>query len=204
MTTLKDENNVNDINIDIDNNYDSDNKKITTVPFMRKATALWLLENTSLTFKQIADFCNIHILEVQGMADGDVANGIMPMNPIDNVQLTREMIESCEKDSNKKLELKSSIADTIVIKKKGRKNNTYVPIARRGDKPDGIAYLLKFYPTITDKQIRELINTTTPMIRSIREKTRWNIKEIKPRDPVMLGLCSQSQFNAVVEEIEGK
>lgn len=173
------------------------------VPLMRKATALWLLDNTSLTFQQIADFCNIHILEIQGMADGDVSTGITPSNPIDNNQLTREMIESCEKDSSKKLELKETLADEIVVKKKGRKNNTtYVPMARRGDKPDGIAYLLKFYPNITDKQIRELINTTTPMIRSIRERTRWDIKEIKPRDPVMLGLCSQAQFNAVVEGVE--
>lgn len=172
------------------------------VPLMRKATALWLLDNTSLTFQQIADFCNIHILEIQGMADGDVSTGITPSNPIDNNQLTREMIESCEKDSNKKLELKETLANEIVVKKKGRKNNTYVPIARRGDKPDGIAYLLKFYPNITDKQIRELINTTTPMIRSIRERTRWDIKEIKPRDPVMLGLCSQAQFNAVVDGVE--
>lgn len=174
------------------------------VPLMRKATALWLLENTSLTFKQIAEFCAIHQLEVQGMADGDVASGITPSNPIDNNQLTRTMIEECEKDPNKKLELKELVADNIILKKKGRKNNTYVPFARRGDKPDGIAYLLKFYPNITDKQIRELINTTTPMIRSIREKTRWNIKDIKPRDPVILGLCSQSQFNAVVEGIEQK
>jgi hypothetical protein len=184
-------------NTDIGTNITNTRK----VPLMRKATALWLLDNTSLTFQQIADFCNIHILEIQGMADGDVSTGITPSNPIDNNQLTREMIESCEKDSSKKLELKETLADEIVVKKKGRKNNTYVPMARRGDKPDGIAYLLKFYPNITDKQIRELINTTTPMIRSIRERTRWDIKEIKPRDPVMLGLCSQAQFNAVVEGV---
>lgn len=169
---------------------------------MKKATALWLIDNTSLTFEQIADFCGIHILEIQGMADGDVANSITPLNPIDNNQLTRSMIEECEKDKNKKLELKGNVADTIVMEKKGRKNNTYVPVARRGDKPDGIAFLIKYYPDITDQQIRHLINTTTPMIESIRNKTHWNIKEIKPRDPVMLGLCSQAQFNTVVEEIE--
>lgn len=169
---------------------------------MKKATALWLIDNTYLTFEQIADFCGIHVLEVQGMADGDVSNSITPLNPIDNNQLTREMIIACEKDSKKKLELKENIADTIIIEKKGRKNNTYVPIARRGDKPDGIAFLLKYYPDITNEQIRRLINTTTPMIESIRNKTRWNIKEIKPRDPVMLGLCSQSQFNSVVDEIK--
>ena len=169
---------------------------------MKKATALWLIDNTSLTFEQIADFCGIHVLEVQGMADGDVSNSITPLNPIDSNQLTREMIAACEKDSKKKLELRENVADTIVIEKKGRKSNTYVPIARRGDKPDGIAFLLKYYPDITNEQIRRLINTTTPMIESIRNKTRWNIKEIKPRDPVMLGLCSQSQFNSVVDEVK--
>lgn len=179
-------------------------KNTMNTPLMKKATAMWLIENTSLTFKQISDFCDIHLLEIQGMADGDVAGGITPSNPIDNNQLTREMIESCEKNPKKKLELKKLVADDIVVKKKGRKDNTYVPFARRGDKPDAIAYLLKFYPNITDKQIRELINTTTPMIQSIRDKTRWNIKDIKPRDPVMLGLCSQTQFNAVVEKIENK
>lgn len=173
------------------------------LPLMRKATALWLIDNTSLTFKQIADFCNIHVLEIQGMADGDVGLGITPFSPIDSNQLTREMIESCEKDSNKRLTLNTIAADDIIVEKKKRKNNTYVPIARRGDKPDGILYLIKYYPDITDKQIRRLINTTTPMIESIRNKTHWNIKEIKPRDPVSLGLCSQSQFNAVIEEIKG-
>lgn len=182
------------------NNNSNGNKN--KIPLMKRATAIWLLENTSLTFKQISDFCNIHVLEIQGMADGDVATGITPANPIDNKQLTRDIIEACEKDSNKKLELNKTVADEIIPAKK-RKNNTYVPIARRSDKPDGIAYLLKFYPEITDKQIRRLINTTTPMIESIRNKTHWNIKEIKPSDPVILGLCSQSQFNAVIEEING-
>lgn len=169
---------------------------------MKKATALWLIDNTSLTFEQIADFCDIHVLEIQGMADGDVSSSITPLNPIDSNQLTREMIATCEKDSNKKLELKENVADTIIVARKGRKGNTYVPIARRGDKPDGIAFLLKYCPEITNEQIRRLINTTTPMIESIRNKTRWNIKEIKPRDPVMLGLCSQSQFNSVVDEVK--
>jgi len=199
---VKEQNKKQDDNNNNDNDNNNNNKIVSSnnPPLMRKATAIWLLENTSLTFKQIADFCNIHPLEIQGIADGDVAVGVAPMNPIDNNQLTREMIEQCEEDSNKKLELKKVIADDIVLTKKGRKNNTYVPMAKRGDKPDGIAYLLKFYPDITDKQIRSLINTTTPMIRSIREKTRWDIKDIRPRDPVMLGLCSQTQFNAVVGE----
>ncbi len=189
-------NSINNITGNIKNNANR-------LPLMRKATALWLIDNTALTFKQIADFCNIHILEIQGMADGDVGIGITPFSPIDNNQLTREMIEACEKDSNKKLILNNIVADDVIVEKKKRKNNTYVPIARRGDKPDGILYLIKYYPDITDKQIRRLINTTTPMIESIRNKTHWNIKEIKPRDPVSLGLCSQSQFNAVIEEVKG-
>ncbi|MDR2077568.1 MAG: DUF1013 domain-containing protein [Rickettsiales bacterium] len=177
---------------------------MSKTPLMKRATAMWLIDNTSLTFKQIADFCGIHMLEVQGMADGDVANNIAPSNPIDNNQLTRETIEECESDPSRQLVMKQNIADSIVLEKKGRKSNTYVPMARRGDKPDGILYLLKFYPDITDRQIRRLINTTTPIVESIRNKTHWNIKEIKPRDPVILGLCSQSQFNAVIDEIGEK
>lgn len=171
------------------------------LPLMPKATAVWLIENTSLTFKQIADFCGLHELEVQGIADGDVATSIIGRNPVDAGQLTKENIEACEGDSSLSLVLNDSIAETIQVKKT-RKNTTYVPIARRSDKPDGIAYLIKYYPNITDQQIRKLVNTTTPMIESIRNKTHWNIKEIKPRDPVLLGLCSQSQFNVVIDEIK--
>ncbi|MDR1494784.1 MAG: DUF1013 domain-containing protein [Rickettsiales bacterium] len=172
------------------------------VPLRKRATAAWLIENTALTFEQIAEFCDIHILEIKGMADGDVANDIAPSNPVDSNQLTREMIEACEKDTSRRLEMKQTVADGIVAEKKGRKSNTYVPMARRGDKPGGIMYLLKSFPDITNRQIRRLINTTTPMIESIRNKTHWNIKEIKPIDPVMLGLCSQSQLNSMVREIE--
>lgn len=177
-------------------------KKSNKLPLMRKATAMWLIENTSLTFQQIADFCDIHILEIEGMADGDVSTAIIPQSPIDNGQLTRDMITACEKDPKKKLELTETVADSIVLKKGGRKNSTYVPLARREEKPDAIMYLLKYYPDITDKQIRTLISTTTPMIASIRNRTHWNIKEIKPRDPVMLGLCSQTQFNAVIDDMK--
>lgn len=171
------------------------------LPLMPKSTAVWLIDNTSLSFKQIADFCGLHELEVHGIADGDVANDIIGRSPIENGQLTKENIEECEKDSSKKLVLCDCIADTIEVKKT-RKNTTYVPMARRGDKPDGIMFLIKNYPNITNQQIRKLVNTTTPMIESIRNKTRWDIKEIKPRDPVLLGLCSQSQFNAVIAEID--
>lgn len=170
------------------------------LPLMRKAAAVWLVENTALTFEQIADFCGMHELEVQGIADGEVAGGIVAQSPIDSGQLTKEMIEICEKDPNKKLELKKQISDELDIVKK--KKGKYTPIARRGDKPNAIAYLLKYYPDITDAQIRKLIGTTTTMIDSIRNRTHWNIKEITPRDPVLLGLCSQSLFNSVVDEVK--
>ena len=170
------------------------------LPLMRKAAAVWLVENTSLTFEQIAEFCGMHELEIQGIADGEVAGGIIAQSPVDNGQLTKEMIKECEKDPNKKLELKKQIAEDINITKK--KKAKYTPIARRGDKPNGIAYLLKYHPDITDAQIRKLIGTTTVMIDSIRNRTHWNIKEITPRDPVLLGLCSQSLFNQVIDEIK--
>ena len=170
------------------------------LPLMRKAAAIWLVENRALTFEQIAEFCGMHELEIQGIADGEVAGGIVAQSPIDNGQLTREMIEACEKDPNKKLELKKQISEDLDIVKK--KKGKYTPIARRGDKPNGIAYLLKYYPDITDAQIRKLIGTTTTMIDSIRNRTHWNIKEITPRDPVLLGLCSQSLFNSVIDEIK--
>lgn len=170
------------------------------LPLMRKAIAVWLVDNTTLTFEQIADFCGMHELEIQGIADGEVAGGIVGQSPIDNGQLTREMITACEKDPTKSLELKEQISDSLDITTK--KKSKYIPIARRGDKPSGIAYLLKYYPDITDAQIRKLIGTTTVMINSIRERTHWNIKEIVPRDPVLLGLCSQSLFNQVIDEVK--
>lgn len=173
------------------------------LPLMPKATAVWLIENTGLSFKQIADFCGLHELEIQGIADGDVANSILGRDPVLSGQVTKEVIEECEKDPNKSLLLSDKLADDIEIKKT-RKQTTYVPLARRGDKPDGIAYLLKYYPSINDQQVRKLVNTTTPIIASIRDKTHWNIKEIKPRDPVILGLCSQAQFNSVVDEIKNE
>jgi len=165
------------------------------LPLMRKATAVWLVDNTSLTFLQISEFCGLHELEVQGIADGDVANGIIGQNPILSGQLSEEEIKTCEKEPNRKLKLKHSEASNI--KQIGKKSK-YTPIARRQDKPDGIAYLLKYYPEITNSQIKKLIGTTDSMIDSIRSRSHWNMKNIKPRDVVLLGLCSQSQFNDIV------
>jgi hypothetical protein len=170
------------------------------MPLMRKATAVWLVDNTALTFEQIADFCGLHELEIQGIADGDVAGGIVGQNPIDMGQLTKDMISQCEKDPSKKLEIKEQVSDSIEITKK--KKGKYTPIARRGDKPSAIAFLLKYYPNMTDAQIRALIGTTTSMIESIKSRTHWNIKEITPQDPVLLGLCSQTSFNQAITEIK--
>jgi hypothetical protein len=169
------------------------------LPLMRKATAVWLVENTALTFTQIAKFCGLHELEVQGIADGDVAAGIIGQNPIFSGQLTSEEIARCEKDANAALQLNQAIASEI---KANQKSSKYTPIARRQDKPDGIAYLLKYFPEITNAQIKKLIGTTDSMIDSIRTRSHWNMKEIKPRDVVLLGLCSQSLFNEVIAQIK--
>jgi len=166
---------------------------------MRKATAVWLVENTSLTFHQIAQFCGLHELEVQGIADGDVATGIIGQSPILSGQLIHEEITRCEKDQNALLTLNRSSASPV---KTGGKVSKYTPIARRQDKPDGISYLLKYYPEITNSQIKKLVGTTDKMIDSIRNRTHWNMKNIKPRDVVLLGLCSQSQFNDVISQIQ--
>ena len=169
------------------------------LPLMRKATAVWLVENTSLTFSQIARFCGLHELEVQGIADGDVASGIIGQNPILSTQLTDEEIKRCEADPEKSLILnKTASSETKIIEKRSK----YTPIARRQDKPDGISYLLKYYPEITNGQIKKLIGTTDNMIDSIRSRSHWNMKNIKPRDLVLLGLCSQSQFNDVISQIK--
>ena len=171
---------------------------IQELPLMRKATAVWLVENTSLTFAQIAKFCGLHELEVQGIADGDVAAGILGQNPILSGQLSREEIMRCEKISEADLVLIQGAASQV---RGNEKKSKYTPIARRQDKPDGIFYLLKYYPEITNAQIKKLVGTTDKMIESIRTRTHWNMKNIKSRDVVLLGLCSQSQFNDVIAHV---
>ena len=165
-------------------------------PLMRKATAVWLIENTSLTFSQIANFCGLHELEVQGIADGDVANGVIGQSPIFSGQLTFEEIKKCEKD--KKSNLRINRSSSISTETGGKKSAKYTPIARRQDKPDGIAFIIKYYPELTNNQIKKLIGTTDTMIDSIKNRTHWNMKNIKPRDIVLLGLCSQSQLNEAI------
>lgn len=169
------------------------------LPLMRKATAVWLVENTSLTFAQIAKFCGLHELEVQGIADGDVASGIIGQSPILSGQLTYEEIRRCEQDQKAFLLINQNASSSI---KTVVKRSKYTPIARRQDKPDGIAYLLKYYPDISNNQIKKLVGTTDKMIESIRNRQHWNMKNIKPRDVVLLGLCSQSQFNDVISQVK--
>jgi len=169
------------------------------LPLMRKATAIWLVENTSLTFVQIANFCGLHELEVQGIADGDVASGIIGQSPISSGQLTKEEIKRCELDHKAVLTINKNAFSSVKI---STKRSKYTPIARRQDKPDGIAYLLKYYPEISNNQIKKLVGTTDKMIDSIRTRQHWNVKNIKPRDVVLLGLCSQSQFNDIISQIK--
>lgn len=169
------------------------------LPLMRKATAVWLIENTGLTFKQIANFCGLHELEVQGIADGDVASGIIGQSPIISGQLSHEEIKRCEQDENASLNIVKNASSSLKVQTKRTK---YTPIARRQDKPDGIAYLLKYYPDISNNQIKKLVGTTDKMIESIRNRQHWNMKNIKPRDVVLLGLCSQSQFNDMISQIK--
>ncbi|PWC39995.1 DUF1013 domain-containing protein [Azospirillum sp. TSO35-2] len=161
------------------------------LPLMPKATAVWLVENTSLSFEQIAAFCGMHSLEVQAIADGEVAVGMVGLDPIANGQLTKAEIERCEK--NQDLRLKLLVADLPQVASRS-KGPRYTPITKRGDKPDAIAWLLKHHPELSDAQICRLIGTTKPTIAAVRDRTHWNVANIKPRGPVMLGLCSQREL----------
>lgn len=166
-------------------------------PLMPKATAVWLVENTSLTFKQIADFCGIHELEVKGIADGEVAVGIMGADPVTSGQLDKEEIARCSNDPNATLKLKISHSYEAVAKSK--KSAKYTPIARRQDKPDAIYWLLKNYPDVKDADIIKLIGTTKSTVAAIRERSHWNMANIRQRDPVLLGICSQIDLDKIVE-----
>jgi len=171
------------------------NKKF---PLMPKATAIWLIDNTTLTFKQIADFCGMHELEVKGIADGEVAVGVIADNPITSGQLDKEEIERCCKDPNAKLQLKLSNAYETVSKVK-KKRAKYTPIARRQDKPDAIYWLIKNFPEIKDSTIIKLIGTTKSTVDAVRNRTHWNMANIRQREPVLLGICSQTDLDKVVE-----
>ena len=167
-------------------------------PLMRKATAVWLLDNTTLTFRQIASFCGLHELEVSGIADGEVASGIRGIDPIINSQLTAEEIKRCEADEQLDLHLFKNPAAVGEKKSRGPK---YTPLSKRQDKPAAIAWLVKFHPEITDGQISKLIGTTKNTIKAIRERTHWNINNLTPTDPVILGLCKQIELQKILDKI---
>jgi len=170
-------------------------------PIMAKATAVWLVDNTTLSFKQIGDFCGLHELEVQGIADGDVATGVKGFDPIANNQLTQDEIDTAENDPGHKLKLKFNPAAVGEEKRRGPR---YTPLSKRQDRPASILWLVKFHPELTDGQISKLVGTTKPTIQAIRERTHWNISNIQPIDPVALGLCKQSELDAVVQKAAAK
>ena len=170
---------------------------MTETPFMPKATAVWLVENTTLTFKQIAEFCNLHELEIKGIADGDVAKGIKAYNPILAGQLSREEIEICSKDPNKNLKLLKKIEE---IEVKERKRPKYTPLSKRQDRPDAILWLCKNASELNDGQISKLVGSTKATVSLIRKRSYWNFSSLKPRDPVILGLCTQSIFEKALEK----
>jgi hypothetical protein len=170
-------------------------------PLMPKATAVWLIENTTLTFDQVADFCGLHPLEVKGIADGEVAAGIVGMDPIANGQLTREEIERCQKDPQARLKMAKAAIE--LPKRKGR-GGRYTPVSKRQDKPDAIAWIVKFHPEVSDAAISKLLGTTKSTIQQIRERTHWNYQNIRPRDPVGLGLCTQIDLDEAVRKAQGR
>ena len=170
-------------------------------PIMAKATAVWLVDNTTLSFKQIADFCGLHELEVQGIADGDVATGVKGFDPVTNNQLTQEEIDAAEKNPQHALKLKYNAAAVGEEKRRGPR---YTPLSKRQDRPASILWLVKFHPELSDGQISKLVGTTKPTIQAIRERTHWNISNIQPIDPVALGLCKQSELDAVVQKAAAK
>ena len=168
---------------------------MSETPFMPKATAVWLVENTTLTFRQIANFCNLHELEVKGIADGDVAKGIKAYNPILAGQLSREEIESCSKNPDKALNLSKRSEDVQV---KERKKPKYTPLSKRQDRPDAILWLCKNAPELTDGQISKLVGSTKGTVSLIRNRTFWNFSNLTARDPVILGLCTQVNFEKAI------
>ena len=172
---------------------------MTLAPLMPMATAVWLVENTTLTFKQIADFCNLHEVEVQGIADGEVAKGIKAYNPIISGQLTREEIELSSKDENRSLEIKSS---DIEISNSEKKLKKYIPLSKRQDKPDSVLWLVKQYNMLKDSQIAKLVGITKNSVTSIRNKSYWNYNNLNAKDPVAMGLFSQKELVEALEKAE--
>ena len=172
---------------------------MTNAPLMPMATAVWLVENTTLTFKQIADFCNLHEVEVQGIADGEVAKGIKAYNPIISGQLSREEIELSSKDQSRPLEIKNTDIEISNAEKKIKK---YVPLSKRQDKPDSALWLIKNHNILKDSQIAKLVGVTKNSVTSIRNKSYWNYNNLNPKDPVALNLFTQKDLIQALEKAE--
>ena len=168
-------------------------------PLMPMATAVWLVENTTLTFKQIAEFCKLHEVEIQGIADGEVAKGIKPYNPIISGQLTKEEIELSSKDENRPLKISSS---DIEISNASKKIKKYVPLSKRQDKPDSALWLIKQHPQLKDSQIAKLVGVTKNSVTTIRNKNYWNYNNLNAKDPVAMGLFSQKDLINSIEKSE--
>jgi hypothetical protein len=166
-----------------------------------KATAVWLVDNTTISFRQIADLTGMHELEIQGIADGDVAQGVKGFDPIANNQLTQDEIDRAQSDPMHKLALKPNKA---AVGEENRRGPRYTPLSKRQDRPASILWLVKFHPELSDGQISKLVGTTKPTIQSIRERTHWNIANIQPIDPVALGLCKQTELDAAVQKAAAK
>ena len=162
---------------------------------MPKATAVWLVENTTLSFEQIAEFCGLHPLEVQGIADGEVAIGIVGLDPVANGQVSMDEIERAQKDPTLRLKLLRQNIPQPLPRTKGPR---YTPVSKRQDKPDAVAWLVRHHPELGDAAIARLIGTTKSTIAAVRDRTHWNSPNLKPRDPVLLGLCTQTDLNAAV------
>lgn len=165
-------------------------------PLMPKATAVWLVENTSLTFDQIADFCGLHALEVKGIADGEVATGVRGLDPVGAGMLARSEIQRAEADPKARLKLLRSIAADVKPPK--RKEPRYTPLSKRQDRPDAIAWLLRHHPELGEQQICKLLGTTKATVQAVRDRTHWKSQEIRPRDPVLLGLCAQLELDDAI------
>ena len=172
---------------------------MSNVPLMPMATAVWLVENTTLTFKQIATFCNLHEVEVQGIADGEVAKGIMAYNPIISGQLSREEIELSSKDENRNLQIKNMDVEISTSDKKIKK---YVPLSKRQDKPDSALWLIKHHSMLKDSQIAKLVSITKNSVTSIRNKSYWNYNNLNPKDPVAMNLFTQKDLVEAIEKAE--
>ena len=172
---------------------------MSNIPLMPMATAVWLVENTTITFKQIAKFCNLHEVEVQGIADGEVAKGIMAYNPIISGQLTREEIEQASKDKNKDLQIKNT---DIEISSEEKKIKKYIPLSKRQDKPDSALWLIKNHSLLKDSQIAKLVGVTKGSVTSIKNKSYWNYNNLSPKDPVALGIFTQKDLIEAIEKAE--